>query len=74
MDSLFENQSLFNGAPCEERSNDDVIPLSHYLDADLINALHWADHGAVDRPYVTHDEAERIEADSIWAKQKNDVN
>ncbi len=73
--SVFRTPGPVNGDANVQSPSDDTVLLSVYQDLDQFVArqvVFWANHGPADSPYLTPDEAEQAEADSVWAKL-NDI-
>ncbi len=66
--------SIYHSAP----NGESPIPLSRlWRDLNQHAARRaglWAYHGPVDSPYLTDDDAERAEADTVWAMQRDNNN
>lgn len=66
--------SILHSAPI----GDSAIPLTLlWRDLDPLTASRaglWAYHGPADSPYLTDDDAERAEADTVWAMQRDNNN
>ena len=67
-----------NSIPHSAPTGESPIPLSHLwrdLDPHTVRrARVWAYHGPADSPYLTDDDAERAEADTVWATLRDNHN